>query len=73
MSTVPRFFHPSSDELYSYWNARRGGRQAPFRSEIEPSDIRNLLADIFILDVDAKTVFMAPCWYARLYDPLSRT
>jgi hypothetical protein len=48
----PRFIHPSSLELYSYWNERRGARPAPYRSEIEPADIRDVLADIFILDVE---------------------
>ncbi len=52
MKQLPRFIHPSSLELYSYWNARRGARPAPYRSEIEPADIRDVLADIFILDVE---------------------
>lgn len=52
MKQLPRFIHPSSLELYSYWNARRGARPAPYRSEIEPADISEQLADIFILDVE---------------------
>lgn len=52
MKQLPRFVHPSSLELYSYWNARRGARAAPFRSEIEPSDISDILPDIFILDIE---------------------
>ncbi len=52
MISNPRFVHPSSLELYSYWNARRGAKAAPYRSEIEPADIRDILADIFILDVE---------------------
>jgi hypothetical protein len=48
----PRFIHPASLELYTYWNARRGARPAPFRSEIEPADIRDVLPDIFILDIE---------------------
>jgi hypothetical protein len=51
-SQLPRFIHPSSLELYNYWNARRGARPAPYRSEIEPGDIRDVLPDIFILDVE---------------------
>ena len=39
----PRFVHPLSHELYSYWNARRGARPAPYRNEIEPGDIRDVL------------------------------
>jgi hypothetical protein len=43
----------ASRELYSYWNLLRGERSAPERSEIDPSAIRGVLADTFILEVDA--------------------
>lgn len=36
--------------LFQYWNRLRGRRPAPKRSEIEPADIRALLADTFILE-----------------------
>ncbi|MES2905422.1 MAG: PAS domain-containing protein [Pseudomonadota bacterium] len=52
MKQYPRFLHPASLELYNYWNAQRGARTAPYRSEIEPADIRDVLSDIFILDVE---------------------
>lgn len=38
-------------QLFNYWNRIRAGRTAPAREEIEPSDIRHLLSDTFILDV----------------------
>jgi hypothetical protein len=41
--------HPSVRELYHYWNAQRGLRAAPERSDIEPGAIRRALADTFIL------------------------
>ena len=41
----------NSQDLFSYWDRMRAGRDAPSRDEIEPSDIRNLLADTFILDI----------------------
>jgi hypothetical protein len=44
--------HPSTRELFEYWNARRGSRPAPERGEIEPGAIRRVLADTFILAVD---------------------
>jgi len=47
--------HPSAREIYDYWNAQRGPRAAPERSEIEPSAIRRALADTFILAYDAGT------------------
>jgi hypothetical protein len=42
----------ASRELHSYWNLLRGARCAPERSEIDPSAIRGVLADTFILEVD---------------------
>lgn len=37
--------------LFSYWDALRGERAAPDRGEIEPGEIRHILADTFILEV----------------------
>jgi hypothetical protein len=44
--------HPSTRELFSYWNIRRGRRAAPDRADIEPGAIRTILADTFILCLD---------------------
>jgi hypothetical protein len=46
--------HPSTRELFDYWNARRGQRPAPERGEIEPGAIRRVLADTFILTFDER-------------------
>lgn len=43
--------HSASRELFEYWNRVRGNEKAPHRSAIEPSDIRRVLADTFILEV----------------------
>lgn len=43
--------HATSRELYEYWDRIRDGEPAPRRSEIEPGDIRTILADTFILEV----------------------
>jgi hypothetical protein len=43
--------HSASRELFEYWNRVRGKERAPHRSAIEPSDIRRILADTFILEV----------------------
>lgn len=40
--------------LFQYWNRLRGARPAPRRTEIEPADIKSLLADTFILEQDAR-------------------
>ena len=44
--------HPSTRDLYNYWNERRGARLAPERGEIEPSEIRQVLGDTFVLACD---------------------
>jgi hypothetical protein len=43
--------HATTRELYEYWNRVRGGERAPLRSAIEPSDIRRILGEMFILEV----------------------
>lgn len=40
--------------LFQYWNRLRRGRPAPKRTEIEPADIKTLLADTFILERDTR-------------------
>jgi hypothetical protein len=46
--------HGASRELYEYWNRVRGGERAPQRSAIEPSDLRRILGDTFILEVSGR-------------------
>lgn len=43
--------HPASRMLFSYWDALRGERAAPERGEIEPGEIRHILADTFVLEL----------------------
>jgi hypothetical protein len=43
--------HGASRELYEYWVRLRGTERAPQRSAVEPSDLRRVLADTFILEV----------------------
>jgi hypothetical protein len=45
--------HATSRMLYAYWNDLRGDRAAPERGEIEPGAIRHILADTFVLELDA--------------------
>ena len=44
--------HPSSRELFAYWNERRGQRPAPERADVDPGAIRGALGDSFILALD---------------------
>lgn len=49
--------HQSSRAYFAYWNARRGEARAPDRSEFEPSAVRELLADIFVLSYAGEAGF----------------
>lgn len=40
----------TSRQLYDYWNAKRRGRMAPARFEIEPAQIAPLLPQTFIIE-----------------------
>ena len=44
--------HAATRMVFSYWDALRGERAAPERGEIEPGEIRHVLADTFILEID---------------------
>ena len=46
--------HPSTRELFDYWNKRRGTRPAPERNDIEPGAIRHVLGDTFMLTFDPR-------------------
>jgi hypothetical protein len=49
--------HPSSRGFFAYWDKKRGDARAPDRSEIEPSAVRELLGDIFVLSYDNEAGF----------------
>jgi hypothetical protein len=44
--------HTTSRVLFDYWDALRGERAAPERSDVEPGAIRSVLADTFLLDLE---------------------
>lgn len=46
--------HKGTTALFRYWDGLRGDRPAPQRTEIEPAEIKSLLADTFILEKDAR-------------------
>jgi hypothetical protein len=48
---------PATRELFAYWNDLRGERAAPERCEIDPAEIRTVLADTFMLDTDLAAGF----------------
>lgn len=47
----------ATQELYSYWNRLRGARLSPEREEIDPAEIRHILADTMILEADEERQF----------------
>lgn len=48
---------PSTKTLYTYWNTIRGSRSAPDRRDIDPTRIREALANTFILELDSADKF----------------
>lgn len=48
---------PSTKTLYTYWNTIRGSRSAPDRRDIDPTRIRDALANTFILELDGQDKF----------------
>jgi hypothetical protein len=44
--------HPSLKLLFDYWTMKRGSRRAPARADIQPGEIRSLLGDVMIWNVD---------------------
>lgn len=44
--------HSTSRSLYDYWNGLRGKRSAPARKDIVPHDIKDVLAQVFILECE---------------------
>jgi len=44
----------TSMELFQYWDRLRQNRPAPKRTDIEPADIKSLLADTLILERDVR-------------------
>ncbi len=49
--------HAAIRELFDYWNGLRGDRAAPERADIDLAAIRNLIADLFMLEADAQHRF----------------
>jgi hypothetical protein len=46
-----------SKDLFAYWRELKGARSAPDRADIDPGAIAQILADVFVLEVDADATF----------------
>jgi hypothetical protein len=44
--------HEELRQLYAYWLAKRGGRRAPSRGDIDPVELARLLPHVVLLDVE---------------------
>jgi hypothetical protein len=53
-------------ELYSYWNSIRRQRSAPDRADIDPTAIRSILGETFMIEADAEATFPLRLSGARL-------
>lgn len=49
--------HPTTREFFAYWDTKRGDARAPDRNQLDPSEMRHLVADSFTLDCDRDFVF----------------
>ena len=43
--------HAATQSLFAYWNELRASRAAPERTDIDPAQIRGVLADTFLLEI----------------------
>ena len=46
-------FHLNTEQLIDYWRDRRGADAIPYRSSIDPTHLRNLLPQVFMLGREA--------------------
>jgi len=44
--------HPQLARLYNYWDDKRGNRAMPTRSDIDPMELRPLLPNLALIDVE---------------------
>lgn len=57
---------PVTRDLHDYWDRLKGERAAPDRADIDPVAIRHILADTFIIEVDASRCFPLRLCGARI-------
>lgn len=64
--------HQTTFRLHKYWTNLRGGRPAPRRTDVEPADIREILAETFILNADDKDTYTYRLAGSRVCSPYCR-
>lgn len=58
----------ASLEIYAYWNELRQDRDAPFRSDIDPMQVRSVLPDLFMLKHEGGSELRFGLTGTRLYN-----
>ena len=51
-TAMPEIDHPKLRQLYDYWDSKRAGRAMPARPDIDPLEIRPLLTNLALIDVE---------------------
>jgi len=47
--------HDALKQLAAYWQAKKGGRRAPARADLDPIDIPALMPHLMLVDVEAES------------------
>ena len=67
------FWDDRLDDLFAYWNAKRGNRPAPSRRDLDPRDITRLLPFLHLIDVEPEPLrFRHRLVGSELIDTLGR-
>lgn len=48
---------PRLRQGHDYWNAKRGGRWAPSRADLDPAEVKSLLPHVILMDVVRNAAF----------------
>jgi hypothetical protein len=46
--------HKTTQTVFTHFNRIRGGNSAPLRADIQPSELKSVLPDVFILEMDRR-------------------
>ncbi|MGH6882615.1 MAG: PAS domain-containing protein [Hypericibacter sp.] len=67
------FWDDRLDDLFAYWNAKRGNRPAPSRRDLDPREITRLLPFLHLIDVEPEPMrFRHRLVGSELVDTLGR-
>jgi hypothetical protein len=64
--------HAATRELHAYWDRLRAGRAAPERSDLDPGAIKNLLGNVFLVEVTENQRYVVRLAGTRICSLLGR-